>query len=96
MREHQRLVAHRVPSLSWHPREALELAHRLEAGDVRREHGVDTVLYVSMDDLGRARLDASGDLMLDGHRISVLYSRCGRVTARNSARNSTAAQLSDE
>ena len=53
-----------------------------------REHGVDTVLYVSMDDLGRARLDASGDLMLDGHRISVLYSRCGaRNSARNSARN---------
>ena len=68
------------------PAERLAVRTRLDVLGVgarlQREHGVDTVLYVSMDDLGRARLDASGDLMLDGHRISVLYSRCGRATLR--------------
>ena len=63
------------------PAERLAVRTRLDVLGVgarlQREHGVDTVLYVSMDDLAGARLDASGDLMLDGHRISVLYSRCG-------------------
>ena len=71
------------------PAERLAVRTRLDVLGVgarlQREHSVDTVLYVSMDDLARARLDASGDLMLDGHRISVLYSRCA---ARNSCRNS--------
>jgi hypothetical protein len=42
---------------------------------LKRDHNVHTVLYVSMADLARTRLDSSGDLVLDEHRISVIYSR---------------------
>lgn len=42
---------------------------------LKREHNVHTVLYVSMADLARTKLDSSGDLILDEHRISVIYSR---------------------
>ena len=33
------------------------------------------VVYVSMADLARAKLDSAGDLRLDGEAISVIYSR---------------------
>lgn len=40
------------------------------------EHGVCRVLYVSMRDLAEAQLERStGDLVLGGHHISVVYSR---------------------
>jgi hypothetical protein len=42
---------------------------------LKREYDVHTVLYVSMADLARSKLDSCGDLILDEHKISVIYSR---------------------
>ena len=42
--------------------------------ELRRKHGM-RVVYVSMADLARAKLDGTGDLRLDGQAISVIYSR---------------------
>ena len=42
--------------------------------ELRRKHGM-RVVYVSMADLARAKLDSAGDLRLDGEAISVIYSR---------------------
>lgn len=60
------------------PTDRMALRTRIDLRGVgetlRRDHGVDTV-YVSMADLARSRLDASGDLLLGERRISVVYSR---------------------
>lgn len=39
------------------------------------EHGVAAVLYLSMQDLASATFNSNGDLVFEGHRISVVYSR---------------------
>uniref|UniRef100_A0A7S4ES15 Glutathione synthase n=1 Tax=Chrysotila carterae TaxID=13221 RepID=A0A7S4ES15_CHRCT len=61
------------------PIDRLALRTRIDVRGVgealRREHGVHTVLYVSMEDMAAARVDASGDLVLGEHRISAVYVR---------------------
>ena len=42
---------------------------------LQKVHGVSTVIYVSMADLAQGELDANGDLLVGGTRISVIYSR---------------------
>ena len=45
------------------------------AAHLRNVHGIPSVLHISMQDLARSRIDDSGDLNLDGQKISVIYSR---------------------
>ncbi len=60
------------------PTERLALRTRIDLRGVGEQlatlHGV-RVLYASMRELAAARLDGSGDLVLGGERISVVYSR---------------------
>lgn len=61
------------------PTDRLAMRTRIDLRGVGKtlqdEFDVQNVLYVSMADLARTKLDASGDLVLDEHRISVIYSR---------------------